>query len=110
MSRDMLGEILAGTLSEEDADAALDTILDSSEASSAETILGLSHTKWTAHVHGALWAEIASWRRSGWPSDCAVCGGSIELDRFGWRIVEVNEQAQLRNIRCQVEQDTKIAI
>ena len=60
MSRDILGEILAGTLSEEDADAVLDTILDSSEALSADTILGLSHAEWTAHVHGALWAEIAS--------------------------------------------------
>ena len=100
MKRDILDEILTGALSEDDADAVLDAILDSSEAPNAEALLGLSRIEWTAHGHGAMWTEIAHWRRDGWPSVCVACGRSIQAERFGWRVVEVDGRAQLKHIRC----------
>ena len=44
MNCDILKEVFQGTLSEADADDVLDGILDSGQASSAETLLGLSRT------------------------------------------------------------------
>ena len=100
MKQDILKAILAGTLSDEGADDVLDAILDSSEAPNAESLLGLSRVEWTAHGHGALWTEIARWRRHGWPSTCVACGRPIDVDRFGWRVVEIEEVSQLKHIRC----------
>jgi hypothetical protein len=100
MKQDILKAILAGRLSDEGADDVLDAILDSSEAPNAESLLGLSRVEWTAHGHGALWTEIARWRRHGWPSTCVACGRPIDVDRFGWRVVEIEEVSQLKHIRC----------
>jgi len=102
MKQDILEAILDGTLSDEGADDVLDAILDSSDAPNTETLLGLSRVEWTAHGHGALWNEIAHWRRNGWPSTCVVCGRAIDVDRFGWRIVEVDGASKLKHIRCPV--------
>lgn len=100
MKQDILEAILFGTLSDEDADDVLGEILDSTEAPNAEALLGLSRVEWTAHGQGALWSEIARWRREGWPSACLACGRPINVERFGWRIVEVGGMSRLKHIRC----------
>lgn len=72
----------------------------SKDAPNAEAMLGLSRVELTAHGQGASWTEIAHWRRGGWPPACVVCGRSINVDRFGWRVVELDGAAQLKHIRC----------
>jgi hypothetical protein len=103
MKRDILNELAEGILSEAEADTVLDGILDSVNASDAEALLCLSRIEWTAHGHGALWTEIANWRRGGWPTRCSSCGFEIHAAEFGWRIIELNGTSSLKHIRCPIE-------
>jgi hypothetical protein len=103
MKRNILNELVEGILSEAEADTVLNGILDSGHASDAEALLCLSRIEWTAHGHGALWTEIANWRRDRWPTKCSSCGCEIHVEEFGWRITEMNGSPGLKHIRCPIE-------
>ena len=84
MDRDVLSEINAGTMSVDDAYDLLDALLDSADSSGYGYKLGLSHRELTAFAHSVGFAELACWRRDGWPSTCRLCGKPIDHDAFGW--------------------------
>ena len=103
MNLNILKEVAQGILSDEEADNLLDGILDSDQAAHAETLLCLSRAEWTAHCQGALWSEIANWRLGGWPAKCSKCDGEIHVEKFGWRVIELDGTSILKHIRCPVE-------
>lgn len=100
MVRDILSELMVGVLSEDQADEILSTVLDSPQADKIENLLGFSHAEWTAYAQGALLVEIASWRKNGWPVKCNKCGGAIDVDQFGWLVIDSDGESVLKHIRC----------
>lgn len=106
MDRDILNELNEGSLTEQMANAILDDLLEtppSSDPSATvdlEKLLGFSRAEWTAFGHGALLSEVAEWRRSGWPRQCAVCGGDIIPENFGWLVMDVEGHSRLKHIVC----------
>jgi hypothetical protein len=101
MSRDVLSEINAGTMTVDDAYDILDALLDSAESSGYGYKLGLSHRELTAFVHSVGFAELARWRRDGWPQVCRLCGEPIDHDAFGWLARENGDGTHhIVHIRC----------
>ncbi len=98
--RNILNEIFERKVTIEQADELLASILSSPEAGRAESLLMMTRPEWTAHVHGATFEELASWRYLGWPSQCMRCGREIEVANFGWKVVDVDGVSVLRHIQC----------
>jgi hypothetical protein len=99
-ARDILKELYLNTLSVEGADAVLNGVLESDDAPDIERVLLLSRPEWTAYGQGATLAEIARWRYHGWPKRCTACGLTIEVEDFGWKVVEADGDSLLKHIRC----------
>ncbi|WP_431320042.1 hypothetical protein [Rhizobium sp. YTU87027] len=97
---DILSDLIEGRISVQQAEQALDEILDSSLAADVQNQLGFSRAEWTAYAYGASLSELASWRQDGWPDRCIVCGNQIEIDRFGWIVIDVMGASRLKHISC----------
>jgi hypothetical protein len=91
MIRDVLSEIRTGATSVDDAEKLYNLIMDSDESSTVAEQLGLSRVEWTAFCQGVGFAELAQWRASGWPTNCAVCGKPIVSADFGWLAQAMDE-------------------
>ena len=100
MNINVIDEINSGNLSEAQVIDIIESILDTEDAPNVTTILGISNIEWTAYAQGASFGEIAEWRRSGWPKNCAVCGREINISNFGWWVTEMNGVSAIRHIKC----------
>ncbi|HLN23487.1 MAG TPA: hypothetical protein VK558_05830 [Patescibacteria group bacterium] len=98
--RYILKEIESGSASEEEANNFLDKALYAPET--AEHILMLSHTEWTAKCHGVSLGELAEWRYHGWPNRCIVCGKEIDVEHFGWLATELDDldRSLMKHVVC----------
>ena len=99
-NRDILNEISTGTLKEEQVEKILAEILRSNDAEKVESRLMLTRMEWTAYCHGATFSELSRWRDQGWPTQCILCGREIEVDKFGWKVIDKDGISKLRHIRC----------
>lgn len=97
---DILREVFEQRLTAEQADEFLAHVLDSPEAGKAESLLMLTRPEWTAHGHGSTLEELARWRYRGWPTRCIRCSREIEIDKFGWKVVDVDGVSALSHIQC----------
>lgn len=65
------------------------------------TLLNLSLTEMTAFVHGAGFEDLARWRYSGWPVNCAICGKGMVIENFGWIVKEgKNDTSTIVHVEC----------
>jgi len=97
---DILDDLIGGRVSAQQAEQALGEVLDYSLAADVPNELGFSRAEWTAYAYGASLSELASWRRDGWPDRCIVCSNQIEIDRFGWIVIEVMGASRLKHVSC----------
>lgn len=99
-TRDLLNDIADQKLDEVEAQRIISESLRSAEAANTAHWMGFSRTEWTAFGQGAGLSEIASWRRFGWPTICKICSAPIEVNSFGWQLVDVDGVSRLRHVRC----------
>lgn len=97
---DILLEISERKLTEDQANDILIAVLESPEAAKIEELLGFSRVEWTAYGQGASLAEIATWRQFGWPRKCYLCGNEIDIEKFGWWVLDVENGSVLKHLRC----------
>lgn len=98
--RDILAELAQGTMSSDDVDDLYDRIMDSPDAADAARLLGLSNVEWTAYGQGATFEQLSTWRVTGWPTQCGVCGRPIVVERYGWLVAEIDRKVSLQHIQC----------
>lgn len=97
---DILNEVHLGSISENEADLILDSIVESEFSAEVMSLLNLTRYEWTAKAQGASWRALASWRYSGWPEKCARCGKNLNYLGFGWWVISEGEAQMLKHIRC----------
>ena len=97
---DLLQDIFDKKISNSEAEAIVASSLDSEEGANTARLLGFQKTEWTAYSHGAELTEISRWRHSGWPNTCVICHQPIVVENFGWQIVDIEDVACLRHVRC----------
>ncbi|SAK99063.1 hypothetical protein AWB82_07266 [Caballeronia glebae] len=101
-ARDLLGDLINGRLSPEEAEAVYDWYMDNLTVDDPPVtdMLGFSKKEWTAYAHGAEFQDVANWRAHGWPDTCFVCGKPIVSDNFGWLAREHEGRMQLKHVMC----------
>lgn len=112
--RDILAEILAGTMSEEQAVAFQDEVIEyihsshklSEEDSWPSKWMCLSQLEWTAS--NAPFTVLANWRKNGWPNQCFVCKQKLLPEIFGWLAREHDGEFGLRHVKCDEEYLEKV--
>ena len=83
MSRDIIAEILSGSITQQEAECIFDSWLETADGFPDD--LGLARQEYTAFCHGADFGTIALWRKQGWPKRCELCGGSLgSPEEYGW--------------------------
>jgi hypothetical protein len=97
---DLLQAIFSQEKTEAQGAQIISASLDSADAAGTARRLGLSRVEWTAFAHGAALADIAFWRYQGWPTACALCKSPIDVEGFGWQVIDVNETSCLRHLQC----------
>lgn len=98
---DILSELGEGKISPEEAQKIFDATLDAGKMGLGDG-LGMSNAEYTAYCHAVGLAEIAKWRKDGWPDKCAVCGERIDVPNFGWMAKELgpDQDHVLEHIQC----------
>jgi len=76
-----------------------DQIIDSDSAHAMQQ-MGLNKYEWTAFCQAAPLETLASWRAEGWPRTCLRCHKEIEVQAFGWFVIEENQKHFLVHINC----------
>jgi hypothetical protein len=66
-----------------------------------ESYFCMSRYEATARLHGASFAQIATCRYDGWPTECCNCGMPLDYRLFGWWFMRDSDDAsRLRHITC----------
>jgi 3-methyladenine DNA glycosylase AlkD len=105
MSMDLLAMLHSGEISQEDAYHYFDDWrrrFDAGEITvNWSEWFHLSVYEATAHGHGAGFIELAWLRYGGWPTECSICGETIDYRQGGWwyRGTEAGE-VTLEHIVC----------
>lgn len=102
-SNNLLLDIYENRINEDQAQQLLDNILESSNASSVESVLGLSRVEWTAYAQGMSFECIANFRYKGWPRTCIECGRPISVENFGWWFQELHGKVHIKHVQCPCE-------
>lgn len=82
--RDLLDDLARGTVSETEAYAHLDLVMESSVLPKSLELVEMSPAEWAAFTHGLPLAVLAGWRGEGWPAECVACGRDVDLDGLDW--------------------------
>lgn len=107
MSVDVLAELIAGSMSEQDVERMYESVISSPRAADTPRLLGLSEIEWAAFAHGVGFAELARWRRDGWPDRCWFCARPIVVREWGWMVTGPDEAHVLAHIPCMPEADER---
>lgn len=100
MKRDLLEEVRAGILSEDQAGSLLEDALEMVEIGNVPRSLGFSRSEWMAYSHGVTPGELARWRHEGWPTACLQCEETIDPARAGWVARDTGQGHRLAHVRC----------
>ncbi|QDU65779.1 hypothetical protein [Engelhardtia mirabilis] len=82
--RDLLDELLRGELTESEAYAWLDLVMESSVLPKSLELVEMSPAEWSAFTRGLPLLVLASWRIEGWPAECVDCGVEVDIDGLNW--------------------------
>lgn len=83
----MLAELARGELTETEAYAWLDGVMEASVLPKSLELVEMSPAEWSAFTRGLPLGVLARWRDEGWPAECAACGDEVAIDALEWRIV-----------------------
>ena len=98
--RDVLGDLARNALSDREAEALYDRIMDSDQAGDVRQLLMMSNQEWTAYGQGTPLRTVARWRYGGWPTRCVRCGEEIIVENYGWLVRERPDGVFLEHIEC----------
>lgn len=82
--RDLLDDLACGAVTESEAYAWLDRVMESSVLPKSLELVTMSPAEWMAFTRGLPLTVLASWRDEGWPAECSVCGGDVDVDGLDW--------------------------
>ena len=109
MTRDLLQDVIECRPSGDEAEDAIDALLDADALTDFGENVSLTRQDYTAFAHGAGIQTLACWRRDGWPRTCSICQKPLTPSEYGWI---VGEDAQgvgsLTHITCLAERPRQL--
>jgi len=82
--RDILSELGRGEVTETEAYAHLDLVMESSVLPKSLELVEMSPAEWSAFTRGLPLKVLAGWRSEGWPAECVECGRDVDVDGLDW--------------------------
>ncbi|HEY5982109.1 MAG TPA: hypothetical protein VIU38_01435 [Anaerolineales bacterium] len=100
--RDVLELVRVGEVTEHQAQAEIDRLVESGSASSNwGAALALTLPEQAAYSQGASVADLLSFRAGGWPRFCARCGQEIDHEDLKWWFVRDEAGVPgIRHVQC----------
>jgi len=83
--RDLLAELAATEITETEAYAHLDHVMESSVLPRSLELVEMSTAEWAAFTRGLPLSVLSRWREDGWPAECVACGADVEIDDLEWK-------------------------